>query len=237
MDVRWITGFLDSPSAEVESFWSAVTGATLSQRRDGGVFATLVPAGGDAYLRVQVTGAPPRTHCDLHVVDVPRAAGEAVALGARVVREAGDLVVLGSPAGIEFCLVPWRGEAVRPGAVRWPGGQRSVVDQLSLDVPVARFEAEADFWAGLTGWPRRAANLPEFEFLRRPAGMPVRLLMQRIGAAAAGVHVDLACDDVAAEVARHVGLGAQVVRRVPGDWTTLRDPSGREYCVTGRSPG
>jgi hypothetical protein len=47
---------------------------------------------------------------------------------------------------------------------------------------------------------------------------------------------DLACDDVPAEVARQVGLGAQVVREVPGDWTTLRDPAGREYCVTARSP-
>jgi hypothetical protein len=36
--------------------------------------------------------------------------------------------------------------------------------------------------------------------------------------------------------ARHVGLGAQRVREVPGDWTTLRDPAGREYCVTARSP-
>ena len=237
MDVRWVTGFLDSPTAAVEPFWSAVTGMTLSSRRGGGVFATLAPAHGDAYLRVQVTGAAPRAHLDLHVVGVPQAAGQAVALGARVVRDAGELVVLRSPAGIEFCLVRWRGEAVRPAAARWPGGFRSVVDQVSLDVPAARFEAEADFWAGLTGWPRRAAGLPEFEFLRRPAGMPLRLLLQRTGSGAAGAHVDLACDDVDAEVARHVGLGAVVVRRVPGDWTTLRDPAGREYCVTARSPG
>jgi hypothetical protein len=27
-----------------------------------------------------------------------------------------------------------------------------------------------------------------------------------------------------------------VVREVPGEWTTLRDPAGREYCVTARSP-
>jgi len=228
---------LDSPTADVEPFWVAVTGMTLSPRRDGGVFATLTPARGDAYLRVQVTGAPPRTHVDLHVVGVPEAAGEAVALGARVAREAGSLVVLCSPAGIEFCLVPWRGEAARPAPARWPGGLRSVVDQVSLDVPVAGFEAEADFWAGLTGWPRRMAGLPEFEFLRRPAGMPLRFLLQRLGAGVAGMQVDLACDDVDAEVARHVGLGAQVVRRVPGDWTTLRDPAGREYCVTARSPG
>jgi hypothetical protein len=50
------------------------------------------------------------------------------------------------------------------------------------------------------------------------------------------MHVDLACDDVDEEVARHRVLGASVVRRVPGEWTTLRDPAGREYCVTARSP-
>lgn len=51
------------------------------------------------------------------------------------------------------------------------------------------------------------------------------------------MHLDFAAEDVAATVARHVGLGASVVRRVPGQWTTLRDPAGREYCVTARSPG
>jgi hypothetical protein len=237
MRVRWVTGFLDSPSVAAEPFWPAVTGTVLSPRRDGGVFATLLPGDGDAYLRVQVVGSgPPRSHVDLHVEQVPAAAARAVGLGAVVVREEGELVVLRSPAGVMFCLVPWRGEAVRPAAVRWPGGQASVVDQLSVDVPVGVFEREAGFWSSLTGWVRRRAVRPEFDFLERAPGLPLRLLLQRIGSPVAGVHVDFACDDVDAEVGRHVGLGAVVVRRVPGDWTTLRDPVGREYCVTARSP-
>jgi hypothetical protein len=93
---------------------------------------------------------------------------------------------------------------------------------------------EAACWAALTGWPRRRTDLPEFDCLQRPARMPLRLLLQRTGAPAAGMHLDFACDDVPAEVARQVGLGAVVVRRVPGDWTTLRDPAGREYRVTAR---
>jgi hypothetical protein len=237
MHVRWITGFLDSPSTAAESFWLAVTGSAMSPRRAGGVFATLVPEDGDAYLRVQVVGsALPGAHVDLHVDEVPGAAAEAVALGASVVRDEGDLVVLRSPAGVMFCLVPWRGESVRPAPVTWSGGQTSVVDQVSLDVPVAGFEVEAGFWAALTGWQRCAAQRPEFEFLRRAPGLPVRFLLQRVGSGVAGVHLDFACDDVEAEVRRHVGLGAAVVRRVPGDWTTLRDPVGREYCVTARPP-
>jgi predicted enzyme related to lactoylglutathione lyase len=229
-----MTGLLDSPTADGEPFWQAVTGTALSERRNDG--AALVPARGDAYLRVQVTGGPVRTHLDLHVPGVPQAAREAVALGAQVLREDGDLVVLRSPSGLEFCLVAWHGERERPAATRWPGGQSSLVDQVCVDVPAAQFEAEAAFWSELTGWARKRPNLPEFEYLARPAGLPLRILVQRTGSAEAGMHPDLACDDVPAEVARHVGLGAQVVREVPGDWTTLRDPAGREYCVTARSP-
>ena len=237
MRVRWTTGFLDTPSRVAEPFWAAATGTVLSQRRDGGVFATLLPAAGDPYLRVQVVGsAPARTHLDLHVDVVPAAADEAVAFGASVVTVDDGLVVLRSPAGVVFCLVPWRGEAVRPAAVTWPGGPSSRVDQLSLDVPVGRYEAEVAFWVALTGWPWRAADRPEFGFLQRPAGMPLRLLLQRVGSPVAGTHLDFACDDVDTEVARLVALGARVVRRVPGDWTTLRDPAGREFCVTARSP-
>jgi hypothetical protein len=235
--VRWITGFLDSPDRSAEDFWRAVTSSGLSARRGGGAFATLVPPDGDPYLRVQVVGdGPARAHLDLHVDDLRSAAEEAVACGAVVTAVYDDVVVLRSPAGIGFCLVPWAGEVRRPVAAVWPGGQRSVVDQLCLDLPAAVHDREAGFWVALTGWQRRSSDLAEFSWLERPAGMGLRLLVQRTGAAVAGVHVDLACDDVDTEVARHVGLGAVVVRRVPGDWTTLRDPAGREYCVTGRSP-
>ena len=233
MSVRWVTGFLDSPDRSSEGFWQAVTSSRLSARRDGGVFATLLPADGDAYLRVQVVGdGPARAHLDLHTDDVAGLAGRAVALGAVRVSDAEGLVVLRSPAGLPFCVVAWAGERVRPAPV---GG--SLVDQMCLDVPVGSFEAEAGFWSALTGWSRRPSGLPEFDFLVRPDGLPLRLLLQRTGGERAGMHLDLACVDVPAEVARHVGLGASVVRRVPGDWTTLRDPSGREYCVTARRPG
>ncbi|MDY7087030.1 MAG: VOC family protein [Actinomycetota bacterium] len=86
VEVRWVTGLLDSPSVDVEGFWVAVTGTVLSPRR--GDFATLVPAAGDACLRVQVVrGAPPRAHVDLHVDDVGAAAAEVVGLGASAGRE------------------------------------------------------------------------------------------------------------------------------------------------------
>lgn len=235
MKVRWITGFLDSPSRDGEGFWLAVTGSVLSPRR--GDFATLVPAGGDACLRVQVLrGSPPRAHVDLHVDDVGAAADEVIGRGAVVLLAEDGLVVLRSPAGVVFCLVRWEGEAVRPQPVTWPGGHASAVDQLCVDVPGNAFDREARFWSAVTGWERRASDVPEFEHLVRGDGMPLKLLLQRTGPGPAGMHVDLACTDVDAEVRRHEALGAVVVRRVVGDWTTLRDPAGREYCVIGRSP-
>ncbi|GLW30449.1 VOC family protein [Actinoplanes regularis] len=239
--VRWVTGFLDTPAAHApvaERFWLAVTGTTLSTRRGGGTFATLVPASGDPVLRVQVVGdAPARGHLDLHVESLPEAASTLVALGASVLRRDDDLIVLRSPGGIVFCLVPWCGERTGPVAPVWPGGQASLADQVCLDLPAAVYEAECVFWRAATGW--RHDPIPacaEFERLIAPQPLPARLLLQRLDAGPAGVHLDLACDDVDAEVARHETLGATVVRRIPDRWTTLRDPAGRFYCVTARPP-
>jgi hypothetical protein len=132
-----------------------------------------------------------------------------------------------------FGVVPWAGESVRPAPVGV-----SLVDQVCLDIPSGAFEGEAGFWGALTGWERRAvAGHAEFDVLVRGAGLPLRLLLQRVGGAVVGAHLDVACADVPAEVARHVGLGAEVVRERPGDWTTLRDPLGRLYCLTARWPG
>ncbi len=44
------------------------------------------------------------------------------------------------------------------------------------------------------------------------------------------VHLDLRADDVEAEAARLVELGATELHRSP-TWNTLRDPQGNEFCV------
>jgi hypothetical protein len=230
----WMTAFLDTPAGAAvvaERFWLEVTGSALSPRR--GEFATLLPGAGDAYTRVQVLGedGPAGAHLDLHVADVAGFRRRAVQLGAVEVAEP----VLRSPAGLVFCVVQWHGEHVRPRPLTWGEGQRSFVDQLCLDVPVGVFEAETAFWSALTGWRRCSVAGSVFDFLERPAGMPLRLLLQRTFEGPAGMHVDLACDDVPAEVRRHLSLGASHVRDGDG-WVTLRDPAGRDYCVTGRSP-
>jgi len=239
--VSWITVFLDTPgtsSADAEAFWVAVTATRPSARRGRErQFATLLPADGDAFIRAQVIASPlPGVHVDLHVPNVGEAAQHALVLNAAVVADHGTLVVLTSPGGLPFCLVAARDEHVRPTPVIWPGGHRSLVDQVCLDVPSSGFELEASFWSSLTGWPRRQGARPEFAYLDRPATLPLRLLLQRVnGDGPVRAHLDLACDDVVAETARHEALAATVVRRVEA-WTTLRDPAGRDYCITSRDP-
>jgi hypothetical protein len=44
------------------------------------------------------------------------------------------------------------------------------------------------------------------------------------------VHIDIHTDDLAAEVARLEGLGAERVQQVNG-WWVLRDPAGLLFCV------
>ena len=239
-----MTAFLDFPATAFEagtSFWRALTAYTLSPARGAfEEFATLVPESGDAFLRVQRTAeSTPRCHLDLHVERVDESAEQAVCLGASVGEERPGIVVMTSPGGLPFCVVRHRGEEHRPAPKVWSGGHRSLVDQLCLDIPPGAPADEGAFWAAFTGWERRPGSRPEFDYLVRPAGMPLRLLVQRLddgGVDRCASHLDFACDDVDAEVHRHEALGASVVRAMT-NWTTLVDPTGMRYCVTGRNPG
>jgi hypothetical protein len=243
--VRWATAFLDTPyetpgAAASLRFWLAVTGSRPSARRGtDGEFLTLEPPDGDAFLRWQDTaGDAPGAHLDLHVDDLDDAAAEARAAGASPVRQEDDVVVLRSPAGLAFCLVPHSGSARRPGPVV-DGDASSLVDQLCLDVPAGAFEAELAWWSALTGWSHPPVGQRELVALRRPDGMPLRLLVQRLGTddrrPRATAHLDLSAGDRAAVVHRHLALGARHLYEGDG-WTTLADPAGRVYCVTDRDP-
>jgi hypothetical protein len=228
-----------------------VTGYELSPfRGPAGEFATLLPPSGDAYLRVQrLLSGSGGCHLDLHVDSaegtLEEAAGRAVALGATVRhREADELIVADSQGGFAFCLVRWDGERDVPTPLALLSGADgaaavSRVDTLCLDVPPGEFERECAFWAALTSGESRPAPVPGFAYVDGPAGMPVRLLLQRLDDAAPGqrvrAHVDIGSTDVAGEVARHVGRGARITGTFPY-WTVLADPAGREYCVVARRP-
>lgn len=147
--------------------------------------------------------------------------------------------MLDSAGGFTFCLVPWDGDSDVPRPVVLDGGGASRADQLCLDIPPEAFDAECRFWQALTGWHLHPGSLPEFAYLDRPAGMPVRLLFQRRAVAGpqdqVTAHVDVACQDVDRLTDVHVAAGARVVGAFHY-WTTLADPIGRQYCLTRRDP-
>ncbi|MEU8788616.1 VOC family protein [Streptomyces sp. NPDC048643] len=239
--VRWAHVFVDRSVADLGpalDFWTAVTGTRVSEPRgEVGEFVTLLPEVSDACVKAQGVGdGPGGAHLDLSVEDVPALVEWAVGLGAEVVADHDGWAVLRSPGGQLFCAVPWQGESVRPPVTGVPGGATSRLDQVCLDVAPGAFVAETAFWAGLTGWESLAGALPEFHLVRPPAGLPLRVLLQRLGAdRPAAAHLDLACSDVDAVRARHETLGATVVGR-GARWTVMRDPVGGTYCLTGRDP-
>jgi hypothetical protein len=246
--IRWLTLFLDFPADTFDAgvpFWREVTGSALSPFRGAaGEFATLLPPAGDAYLRVQRTaGGSGGCHLDLHVDPavgtLDQAADRAVALGATVKHVSEGLVVVDSPGGFTFCLVRWHGENAVPRPVVLDTGGASRADQLCLDIPPDAFERECAFWAALTGWEIRSSTLAEFARLDEPVPVPVRLLFQRRDSAGpldqVTGHVDFASARRDLLAQRHAASGARVLAEFP-EWTTMADPTGRLYCLTGRDP-
>ena len=235
--IRWVNVFVDRPRERFEEaaeFWTAVTGTRLSARR--GVdqeFATLVPASGDSCWRLQAVGGAGGAHLDLVADDPVGTAAAARRLGATATGGSGDWTVLRSPAGLDFCVVPWHGEATWPPAVH-KGGSASRLDQVCLDVPPGVFEAEVGFWRELTGWAERR-GMAEFVRLRSEA-LPVQILVQRLDETrAAGAHLDVACADREGTRVWHEELGARLVARFE-HWLVMEDPAGGVYCLTERKP-
>ncbi len=237
----WLSAFLDLEASTFEdavTFWREVTGFDLSPSRGAAdEFATLVPTEGDDYLRVQrLVEGPSRIHLDVHVPAPRVAADRAVGLGATELADQGH-VVLRSPGGFVFCFVGHPG-AVRPAAAVWPGGHRSMVYQVSLDLPGMAYDAEATFWAEvLEATPEVLSRRPEFTWLRRDRQLALDVLLQRLDDEDGPVtaHLDLGTTDRSAEVARHVALGAAADENEEF-WTVLTDPAGLRYCVTTRDP-
>lgn len=102
--------------ATESAFWAGLLGGTVEAEDDWHT----IYVGGQPRLGVQLApdyvppdwpdGAPQQIHLDLYVDDVRSAHGEAVALGARVLRAADDVAassgfqVYSDPAGHPFCF-------------------------------------------------------------------------------------------------------------------------------------
>lgn len=236
--------FVDVPAELVETaraFWSAVTGWPPGDAWAGHQeFVSLRPESGAPYLHVQTIEGPPRVHLDL-VGEVEPEAARLEALGAARLHRGDGWQVLTSPAGLPFCVCGC-GELEphgRPEAVTWPGGHRSRLVQLCVDVPAQHYDQELAFWRAATGWADEPVDAPEFHRLVHRGQSPMQLLVQRLGPedgeTAARAHLDLGADDRTAEIARVEALGARVLW--PGDgFTALRDPAGLPFCVTDNHP-
>jgi hypothetical protein len=217
----WLTAFIDLPAIAYDdgvAFWAGVTGYSVSPSRGKrDEFATLVPPEGDAFLRVQrVEEGPGGVHLDVH-------------------RPEQEFDVRRSPGGLDYCEVS---EALtrRPPPATWPGGHRSLVDQVCLDIAPGAYERECAFWSELTGLPQRQSTyFEEFRTLVRPPDQPIRLLLQRVGDDRPRVtaHLDVYTSDLEAETRRHEALGAAVLREHT-HFTVLTDPTGAAYCITPR---
>ncbi len=122
-------------------------------------------------------------------VDLPPAA---VAAGGRHERSPHEGVeVVRAPGGMVCCFVPPRDQTVRPS----PGADGALVDQVAIDAPAPLFDAEVSFWSAVTGWSPVTGSRAEFTVLPRPEGMPLRLMLHRLGA-----------DDSRAEVSAHLDV-------------------------------
>jgi hypothetical protein len=102
--------------------------------------------------------------------------------------------------------------------------------RIVIDAPGDTHDAEVAFWREASGIPlRRFERFPAFHGVR-PGPDGIGLLTQHLGDGPAGVHLDIHTNDLAAEVARLVALGASVVDDSQL-WTILRDPAGLLFCV------
>jgi len=110
---------------------------------------------------------------------------------------------------------------------------RSRIGVVLLDHPAESYDSAAQFWAGAHGSPRgdrRPTAESPYESLR-PLPGGVDLALQRTGAGSPPrVHLDIETDDVGAEIARVVALGAIVVEHRDG-YAILTDPGGLVFCV------
>lgn len=106
---------------------------------------------------------------------------------------------------------------------------RSRLSTLLIDVPAEQARTAADFWSAALGVPARPVPGEE-QFTSLPGAVPRLVTAVQSVDDGPRYHLDLETDDVEAETARLVRLGAVEVSR----WLecrTLRVPGGQLVCV------
>jgi hypothetical protein len=106
---------------------------------------------------------------------------------------------------------------------------RSRFSTLLIDVPAAEAPSAVDFWSAALGVPARPAPGEEQFVGLRGAAANLVVAVQAIDDEPR-FHIDIETDDVDAETARLVALGAVEISRWL-DCHTLRVPGGQLLCV------
>jgi predicted enzyme related to lactoylglutathione lyase len=96
-----------------------------------------------------------------------------------------------------------------------------------IDCKTDDLAGAAAFWAAALGDEKRRQPQGKYVKLDRQAGLVVEV--QKV-AHPSRVHLDIASDDIAAEVARLERLGGRPVKALK-NWTVMEAPTGHRFCV------
>lgn len=105
---------------------------------------------------------------------------------------------------------------------------RSRLAGFIIDCRTDNLDDAAGFWSRALGMPQRGRDGETYERLdasARDLQIEVQIVSHE-----SRVHLDIESDDVEAEVARLVGLGARRVEQVKS-WWILEAPTGQRFCV------
>jgi predicted enzyme related to lactoylglutathione lyase len=108
---------------------------------------------------------------------------------------------------------------------------RSRIGLVLIDHPEEDYDAALSFWSGVQGVDpvEGDPDMPEYRTLGSIGSAAV--WAQRTGPGTPPrVHLDIETDDVSAEVARVLALGATVLEERKS-YTILQDPAGMVFCV------
>jgi predicted enzyme related to lactoylglutathione lyase len=108
---------------------------------------------------------------------------------------------------------------------------RSRIGLVLIDHPEEAWEEALAFWAGVQGVTPTGGDEESSAYRSLGAIGSVALESQRTGPGTPPrLHLDIETDDVTAEVARVLTLGARVLDEREG-YTVLEDPAGLVFCV------
>lgn len=106
---------------------------------------------------------------------------------------------------------------------------KSRLGALIVDCETDDLEREAQFWAEALGGRIGRRDERYIEILGDPAEPGV--ILQKVEHPS-WIHIDIESDDIEAEVARLLKLGAEVVETMER-WTVMQAPSGHRFCIIG----